>query len=152
MSAMSDRNQFRRLTGDYGKNDIPDTEIEDYFDDAARQATSTEGTMVTVTDFDLLDERYKPEIVILAAINWWWNRAADYTDSYSTTIGQSSEQAGVRWDRAIQMIQQLQTMYENVAVLGNDPTMANLSRYSKITLSRIGGVAEEDTEAKYEGA
>lgn len=141
MSNQSEKNQFRRLVGDYAKNEVTDNEIESYLDDATEEATSDFG--MPVTDFDVLVKQYHPEVVYAAAINWWWDTAAKLQDRHSQTVGQASQGASEKWDRAIKMIELLRAQLDVIQLLEVDIIMGNNSRFSKDTLTRVGGVEEE---------
>lgn len=142
MATASELNQFRRLIGDYGRDSVDDSDIETYLDDAVRELTADFTT--PVADFDSLYIQYKPEVIVYAAINYWWNIAAKLVDHHSQTTGQSSHNASEKWDRAMEMIRTLREQYATIQQLGTDITQGNLSRFSKATLSRWGGVREED--------
>lgn len=149
MSTKSEKNQFRRLVGDYEDESIEDSEIESYLDDTVRELTEdfvdANNAPAPVVDFDLLHQQYHTEIIYKAAINWWWRRLAVLADRHSKSVGQTSEQSSEKWERAMQMIEKLQAYYENIQALGTDITMGNLSRFSKITLQRHGGQREESS-------
>lgn len=146
MSTQSEKNQFRRYIGDFDSLVVDDATIESYLDDAVRELTSDFATPVTT--FDTLVFEYHPEVIVKAAINWWWNFAAKATDKHSTTVGQSSQNVGEKWDRAMQMIAKLEELYDNIQALGTDIYQGNISRFSKSTLTRIGGMSEEDSLAQ----
>lgn len=143
MPTLSEKNQFRRYIGNYDQTPVSDAFIDAYLDDAARELSSSEGSMVTVIDFDVLNSTYKPEVIILAAINYWWNKAAEYLTKVNMTVGQASVEPGVRYDRAMQMIERLQELHSKVAVLGSEISVNHISRFSKQTLTRLGGQREE---------
>lgn len=147
MPTTSEYNQFRRYIGDYATASVSDTTIDSYLNDATRELTSdfvdVAGLPAVLTAFDTVVPEYHPEIILKAAINWWWNRAAELADKHSQTVGQASQNVSEKWDRAMQMIQQLQTMYDQIESLGVDITFGNLSYFSKSSLERIGGQREE---------
>lgn len=143
MPIPSEYNTFRRLIGDFEVDEIDDTTLESYLDDAAYEASSSEGSFTTVTEFDLLPGRYKREVIILAAINFWWQRASVYAQKLSTTTGQAAQNVSEKWERAMSMIEKLQAMYTERSVLGSEPSMGNLSRFDRGTLTRVGGKSEE---------
>lgn len=142
MATPSEYNQFRRLIGKTNV-DILDNEIEVWLADATRELTS-DFVPSPVTDIDNLAVIYHPEVVLYAAINWWWNYASQQAEKHTTVIGQESEQKGTRFDRAMQMIDKLQARYDKIQALGTDITVGNLSRWTKQGLYRIGGMSEED--------
>lgn len=143
MPTTSEKNQLRRLIGDYGANTVDDTEIDAYLNDATFEVTSDFAS--PVIDFDVLLVQYHPEVIYKAAINWWWQRASKLVDHHTQTVGQSSQNASEKWDRAMQMIERLETKYNEIQMLGIDISIGNLSRFSKITMTRIGGRSEEST-------
>lgn len=147
MPTASEYGQFRRLVGDYSTEVIDDGDIDAYLDDATRELTSdfvdVNGLPAPVTDIDTLVVQYHPEVIYFAAISWWWNYAADQTDQATTTVGTASEDLSTRWTRAMEMIKQLREQYDKIQLLGTDITIGNLSRFSKITMTRLGGQSEE---------
>lgn len=148
MPAQSERNQFRRLIGDYGKDTVTDIEVKLYFDDAVREATedfvNAANISSPVTDFDVLVPQYHSEIIYLAAINYLWDKAGKLSIKHSQTMGQASQDVGETFDRVMRMIDALRARYETIQSLGTDITMGNLSRFSKTSLTRLGGVREEN--------
>lgn len=142
MPTASEQNTFRRYVGDYGKNTITNGDIDAYLDDATFEVTSDFAT--PVTDFDVLIVQYHPEVILLAAINWWWQRAAQLTEHHTQSIGQGTQNASEKWDRAMQMIEKLEDKYLLIQQLGIDITIGNLSRWSKSSLMRLGGNSEEN--------
>lgn len=147
MSTLSERNQFRRYIGDFGTSAVDDATIKSYFDDAVRELTAdfvdVNNLSAPVTDFDVLVPQYHPEVIVKAAINWWWQKAARLADHHTQTVGQSSQNASEKWDRAMEMIRHLEELYATIQALGTDITFGNISRFSKATLTRIGGQREE---------
>lgn len=150
MPTDQDYSMFRRYVGDFDNETIDEAVIDSYLDDATAEATAPHVSADTpiVTSYDSLNQKYAPEVVLLAAINWWWNKAANYADKLTTTVGQASEQATDRWNHAMQMIQSLQDLYSTIEILGRDPDVGNLSHWNRNTLSRVGGVSEEDAKAR----
>lgn len=143
MATQAEYNQFRRLIGDYGTNTIPASTIDDYLNDAAAELTADFTTPVAV--FDSIVSQFRPEIVVWAARNYWWNLASKYVDHHSTSMGGgASHQASEKWDRAMRMIEYLEEYFSKIQTLGTDIMLGNLSRFSKRTLTRFGGVREED--------
>lgn len=142
MSTQGERSQFRRLIGDYAVNVVPDTELEYYLDDATAEGSS-QAFDTPITDYDLLPSRYSVETIYLAAINWWWDAAAKLSSRHSQTVGQAQQGASEKWDRAMEMISRLQARYDEISELKNSIYMGNNSRFSKSTLTRIGGQEEE---------
>lgn len=142
MPTASEINQFRRLIGDYNKDVVDDADLDSYLDDAVAELTADFAT--PVIDFDILVTQYKPEVILRAAINWWWQRAAELADKHSTSVGQSAQNVSEKWDRAMEMIRRLETRYMEIQQLYTDITFGNISRFSKSTLTRIGGQREED--------
>lgn len=142
MPTTSELNQFRRLVGDYGKDLVDDSTIEEYLDDATREVTSD--FITPVLEFDTLVFQFHPEVIILAAKNYWWNVASKLVNHHSQQTGATSHQASEKWERAMEMIARLETMYSDVQSLGTDLAVGNLSRFSKTTLTRWGGRSEED--------
>lgn len=144
MPTQAEYNQFRRLIGDYDTEALPNADATQILNDTCVELTSDFATPVTT--FDDLAVIYHPEIVYKAAINWWWNRLSDYADTkHSVSIGSASQNVGEKWERGWQMIQSLQTTYDQIQSLRVDIHMGNYSRFSKQTLRRVGGVREEDT-------
>lgn len=143
MPTTSEYNQFRRLIGDFGEDAVLDAEIKSYLDDAVRELTADFTS--PVTDFDVLVQQYHPEVIYKGAINWWWDKAAKLADKHSTTVGQASQNVSEKWDRAMEMIRRLEEAYMNIQLLQTDISIGNISRFSKTTLTRIGGVSEEKT-------
>lgn len=142
MPTVSEKNLFRRLVGDFGKDEVSDSEIDGYLDDATYELTAD--FTVPVLDFDTLKAQYHPEVIYKGAISWWWNRMASLADKHSMSSGAQTQSAGEKWDRAFQIIQRLEEKYDQIQMLGTDITFGNISRFSKSTLTRIGGVREED--------
>lgn len=149
MPLQSEYNQFRRYIGDYGVDTVDDTEVDAFLDDATLELTSdfvdVNNLSAPVNDFDVLVAQYHPEVVVKAAINWWWHRAAKLTEHHTQTVGSASANTSEKWDRAMEMIKQLEELYANIQALGTDITFGNLSRFSKSTLTRLGGRREEDS-------
>lgn len=141
MATVSEYSQFRRLIGKTS-SDILDAEIEGWLNDACRELTS-DFVSGPVTDIDSLQVTYHPEIVMYAAINWWWNYASQQTEKHSTNVGQAAENKGERFDRAMQMIDKLEARYNVIQALGTDITIGNLSYFDKKSLTRTGGQEEE---------
>lgn len=148
MPSVNETNQFRRLIGDYGTNAVNDIEIDSYLDAACNELTmdftDINAISAPVTDFDNIVPQYKPEVILYAAINYWWNRASVFADRLSTTVGQASQNAEVKWEHAIKMIEMLEKRYEEIQALRTDITIGNFSRFSKKTLQRYGGRFEEE--------
>lgn len=142
MSTASERNQFRRLIGDFGINAVDDATIEIFLNDAVRELTADFATPVTV--FDTLVQQFHPEVIYWAAINWWWDYASKQTEKEMVSMGDATSNPSTRWDRAMQMIDRLTKTYMEIQLLGIDVYIGNLSRFSKATLTRIGGHREED--------
>lgn len=142
MATTSEINQFRRLIGDFGDEAVDDSELDSYLDDAVRELTADFAT--PVVEFDNLVTQYKPEAIYKAAINWWWDRAAKLADKHSVSVGQSAQNVGEKWERAMEMIRLLEEHFAAIQTLGTDITFGNISRFSKATLTRIGGLREED--------
>lgn len=146
MSTASEQAQFRRLIGDYTKNKVEPEVIEAYLDDAARELTANDPTNLSapVIAFSALEVRYHPEVVVKAAINWWWNVAAEASTKHSQTVGPATQNVSETWDRAMEMISRLEEQYQKIQTLGTDITVGNISRFSKVTLTRVGGKREEN--------
>lgn len=142
MPTTSEYNQFRRYIGDYGNNVVDNTTIDAYLNDAALDLTAD--FEVPIATFDSLVRQYHPEVITWAAINWWWNVASKLVDHHSQQLGAGSHQASEKWERAMQMIEYLTTRFESIQTLGADVSIGNLSRFSKLTLTRFGGRSEED--------
>lgn len=142
MPSVSEYNQFRRLIGK-DETFIADLNCDSYLDDACRELTQ-DFKNGPVTDFDTLVQQYHPEVIYRAAINWWWEYASQQTTKHNTTVGSASQDEGERWDRAMQMIERLETRFDSIQTLGTDITMGNLSRWDRTNLRRIGGESEED--------
>lgn len=147
MPVQSEYNAFRRLIGDFSKDLVDDVILDEYLDDATRESTAdftdNTGSPTPVTDFDVLVGQYHTEVIYLAAINWWWDIAAKAAARVSVGMGASSQTEGERWQRAMEMIAKLREEYLRIQSLGTDITQGNLSRFSKSTLTRIGGQREE---------
>lgn len=149
MATTSELSQFRRLVGDYSSSAISDAEAKTWLDDATREATEDllnyKNVPTPLTDFDTLPSGTHTEVIYLAAINWWWAKAAEYTEKVSQRMGDGAVDVSTKYDRALQMIDMLQKKWEDIQVLtGADVYMDNLSRFSKGTLTRLGGEREED--------
>ena len=140
-------NLFRRLIGDFGVGNVTDSEALSFLDDASSELTTfnTNVYATPVYTFDGLARDYQRETTYKAAINWWWDYAAKLSDHHSMSLGSATQNVSEKWDRAMQMIGQLEIQYQQIARLEVDITHGNLSRYSKQTLRRIGGVDEEYT-------
>lgn len=148
MPSQAEINTFRRLIGDFGKDNIDNEIITSYLNDATYEVTTDfvniQRISAPVVDFDNLVVQYHIEVVYLAAINWWWNKLGSLTDKHSQTVGDSSQSVSEKWDRAKQMIDTLTLKYLEIQQLGTDVTMGNLSYFNKRTLTRTGGQPEED--------
>lgn len=142
MPTTSEYNLFRRLIGDFDKNEVPNSSLDALLDDATFEVTND--FTPPVTDFDVLVVQYHPEIIYKAAINYWWNKLGNWTEKYSVSAGAQSQNVGERWDRVMQIIQQLEQKYQEISYLGTEIAIGNLSRFSKESLTRIGGQNEED--------
>lgn len=147
MATANEINMFRRLVGDQVNAVMTVEEIQSWLNDASIELTSdfvnTAGASAPVDNFDHLVQQYKPEVVYKAAINWWWARASVLAEQLSTTVGQASQQASEKWDRAMKMIDVLQNYYSEIQYLGTDISIGNLSYFSKASLTRRGGIEEE---------
>lgn len=147
MPSVSERNQFLRYIGKYGTTEVAESEIDAYLDDTTRELTAdfvnTNNLSAPVVDFDVLAPQYHPEVIVKAAINWWWQKAAKLSDHHSQSVGQASQQASEKWDRAMEMIRRLEEVYDRIQQLGTDITIGHISRFSKVTLQRHGGQREE---------
>lgn len=133
--------------GDYAQNTVSDVIIDSYLNDAVRELTAdfvdVDGVSAPVTVFNNLVGQFKPEVIYFAAMNWWWNYAADQSEKGLRTVGTASEDLSQRWERAMEMIKMLREQYDKIQMLGTDITIGNLSRFSKITMTRLGGQSEE---------
>lgn len=147
MPTQGDYSLFKRLVGDDEVDLIDDASIDDYLDDAARERSYIDTDIPIVLTFDGLAAYHKAEAIYQAAINWWWNRAASLSGKHSQTVGQASMNAGEKYDRAMRMIEMLQTRLAELIASGSGSiiTFGNLSRFSKSTLTRLGGKSEEST-------
>lgn len=145
MPNSSEFNQFRRLIGDMTTKAVSEEDITIALNDATLELTRDFAT--PLTSFDGMVGQYHPEIIYKAAINWWWDKLGQLQDKHSTSIGQASQSVSEKWDRAYQMIQWLETQYDEIQSLKVDITIGNYSRFSKLSLRRIGGIREEDTGA-----
>lgn len=147
MSNLAERNQFRRYVGDFPDASVTDETIEAYFDDATYEVTTdfvdSTNAPAPVNDFDVLVVEYHPEVVVKAAINFLWNKAAKFAERHSTSIGGAAQNVSETFDRLMSMIERLETKYAEISYLGTDISMGNLSRFSKGSLRRVGGVREE---------
>lgn len=142
MPTTQEYNQFRRLIGDAKKQDVSTSEIDSYLNDAVLELTGDFAT--PITSFDTLVQQYHNEAIYKGAINWWWNLLSELQDKHSINVGGSAQTVSEKWDRAFQMIKELQAYYDEIQALKVDIMQGNLSRYSKQTLRRIGGEREED--------
>ena len=147
MPTTAEYNQFRRLVGDYGEGFVDNNTIDQYLNDATTELTAD--FTVPVTSFDTLVKQYHPEIIVWAAINWWWNVASNLVQHHTQSIGGASHQASEKWERAMRMIEMLTTRFNEIQTLGQDITIGHLSRFSKLTLTRFGGRSEEDALESY---
>lgn len=144
MPSSSEYNQLRRLIGDYNTNTVTTTEMDKLLNEACLELTGDFATPIVV--FDTLVNQYRFEIILRAAINFWWNKLGDYADhKHSMTAGSMTANVSEKWDRIWQMIQNLEQQYSEIQLLRIDITIGNYSRYSKQTLRRIGGIREENT-------
>lgn len=153
MPTSAEKNQFRRLIGDYGKNSVSDQEITSYLNDATAELTADfineDRANAQLTSFDDLVVQYHPEVIYFGAMNYLWNRLAKLSDRHSQTVGTASQNASEKWDRTYQMISYLNDQYYKIQTLGTDISVGNLSRFSKTTLTRLGGQSEEASLDKY---
>lgn len=145
MPLQSEYSRFRRYVGDFNVNLIEDDFIEELLDDTTFELTGNFATPITT--FDALHGQYHDEVILKSAINWWWNRLAELQEKHSQSIGSATQEVGEKWDRAFQMIKDLNEQLDAIQQLQIDITIGNFSRYSKQTLRRIGGISEEDTNA-----
>lgn len=136
--------QYRRLIGDYGVNAVPDTDCINAMNDATWELTS-HNFSTPLGSIDFLDVSFHNEIIWKAAINFWWNRVAQLQAKLSTTVGGASQNVSEQWQRALQMVQELETRYAEIQQLGITFNIGNASRFSKQSLRRIGGIREENT-------
>lgn len=146
MPGQQDYNLFRRYIGDYDIQAVPDSTIDSYLNDATAEATAPHigPDAPIITSYDLLPPKYSIEVILLAAINWWWNKIGGYATLLTTTIGQASEEASDRYQHALSVATSLQQLYDNTKVLGQTPDVADLSHWNRNTLTRVGGQSEED--------
>lgn len=145
MPTQSELNQFRRLTGDYGKDNMSDTECGIWLDDATDELTDDFAT--PLYSFDYIAPNYHTEIIYKAALNYWWLQLASLQDKHTQTIGTSSANISEKWQRAMDMTTSMNTQWEAHRTMGFDVHVDNYSRFSKQTLRRIGGIREEDTNS-----
>ena len=149
MAAQWALNLFSRLTGQYGlaTPTISSTNATSYLNDAAAELTSYNTNLFAtpVYSLDTTPREYQREIIYKAALNWWWDYTAKLSDHHSMSIGGAAQNVSEKWQRAIQMIGTLETEYSKMSRLETDFTIGNVSRFSKQTLRRIGGIEEENT-------
>jgi len=144
MPTQTEFNIFRRLVGDFeSPPKIVDADLDGDLDDAAYDYSSRDYWLDPVTTFDAIPATRKIEVIYYAAIQWWWNRAAQLADKHTQTVGQASQNVGEKWDRAMQMIAQLETQLAAIVANIDVIKVGNNSRFSKVTLTRLGGVEEE---------
>lgn len=167
-------NQFRRLTGDFGINAIAEQDIAICLNDATFEVTADFVKITTrapvlsspefnqfesftdvkpqpIRTFDELYIQFHPEVIYKAAINYWWNQAAQLAGRLTTTVGQASQQVSDLYARAMNMIAALEVHYQSIQQLGLDIEMGNISYFNKRYLERTGGEREEDSLIKGEG-
>ena len=137
-------NQFRRLIGDYNRNEYSDNDCFSSLNDATWELTS-HNFSTPIGSFDMMDVSFHNEIIWKAAINWWWDRVAYLQKRMSTTVGAASQDASQLFDRAMKMIEKLQAKYDEIQQLGITFNVGNSSYFSKQSLRRIGGIEEENT-------
>lgn len=143
MPAQNERNLFRRLIGDFGVNNVADADVDAALADATYELTSMSGAVPTTWTFDTISTQYHPEIVYKAAINWWWQYATSEGEKFSVSMGAASSNQGERFQKAMSIIEGLQAHYDQIKFLGVEMTNGDYSRFSKKTLSRLGGQPEE---------
>lgn len=155
MSTVAEKNQFRRLVGDYPAGSVDDATVESYLNDAVAELTAdftdASGVSAPVTVFDALVKEYHPEVILWGAINWWWNRLAILADRHSQTVGDAAQSISEKWDRALAMIKELEVRYNTISALGTDISVGNFSRFSKQSLLRLGGNREEEEIKEIQG-
>lgn len=144
MPLPSELNQLRRLIGDNSINNTTDQALIGLLNDTTLELTG-HNFPTPLYAFDSLIMQYHNEVIIKAAINWWWDYLSKLQARVSTTVGAASQNLDALWQRALQMIQQLEERYEQVAQLYITIVEGNSSRWSKQTLRRIGGTEEENT-------
>lgn len=144
MATALERNQFRRLIGDFKTTLVSDANIDALFNDTVLELTGDFAT--PLVDFNTLLAQYHNEVIYKAALNFMWNRLGELQEKHSISVGAATQNVGEKWDRLWQMIQWLQTQYDEIQQLRIDITIGNYSRYSKQTLRRIGGTSEENTK------
>lgn len=135
-------NQFRRMVGDYNTQSLATPVIFSYLNDATNELTG--GFATPLYSLDDIDYEHHNEVIHMAALNWWWNRLAELEDRHSINVGSAAQNVSEKWDRAMQMITNLQQDYDEIQQLRTVIKEGNLSRWSKQTLRRVGGVSEED--------
>lgn len=154
MPTLAEKNQFKRYIGNYGAAvQISDADIDSYLNDATAELTAdftdSAGLWSPVMDFDNLVPQYKPEVILYAATQWWWNKASGYAAAIKRANVGDAHTETERWERAMEMIRLLSERYTAIQALGTDITIGNLSRFSKQTLTRHGGVSEEASVERY---
>jgi hypothetical protein len=128
-------------------NPISDTEIDSYLDQAAyllssRYATPW-GTFTSVT------EKYKYGVTLLAAIEYWWGKVAEYVSKFDTQFGQSGglgQRSESMFTRALRMIESLKEEISQLDIVvegSGDILVGDLVRRSKWT----GNIVPNDSVA-----
>jgi hypothetical protein len=93
--------------------------------------------------FATIPERYKYPVVLLAAIDYWWNKAGSFVEKADMSMGGGGigQISTTMFGKAMEMIRQLQTELEDVndALIegSGDIILGDLVRRSKVTKNLV---------------
>lgn len=116
-----------------------DAEIDNYLDQAAFVVSYSYAT--PWTDFDSVTSKYQYAVVLLAALEFWWEKLAQSIDKFdqlvnlpnSSFVGQSSS---TKFDRALIMIERLKDEIESLQIVkegSGDIIVGDLIKRSKFS-------------------
>lgn len=129
-------NIFLQKTGQFeSSSPWDDTKIIGFLDNSACLASRTYST--PWADFTTVPAVYQYAITIFAAIEFWWMKAGEYASKFDMQVGGTTGQKSSQlFDRALQMIAQLQGELTELDMLSEgsgDIIVGDLVRRSKFS-------------------
>ena len=118
-------------------NPMSDTEIDSFLDQASYLVSTKYAT--PWGNFSSVTEKYKYGVTLLAAIEYWWSKIAEYVNNFDIQFGQSGgmgQRSESRFSRALKMIELLREEISNLDIVvegSGDILVGDLIRRSKRT-------------------
>ena len=130
---------FLEKTGQFDlDNPWDDTRITGHLDTYAYIASNKYST--PWADFDSVPDAYQYAVTIFAAINYWWAKAGEYASKFDVQVGGNTQQKSSQlFDRALRMIEVLQTELEDLAVLLDDESAGDIIVGDLVKRSKFTG-------------